>query len=219
MLVKDCMTRHPIVIPPTTLATDAQKIMTENHIRHLPVAGTGKRLEGLVTRQSFRLDPEMLGSLNAWDISRYLAGLQVRRVMVKTKDVVTISPDYTAERAARMMMDHKIGCLPVVEDGGVVVGILTEVDLLHAFQEMLALPEDGIRVTIRMPNRKGEFVKLTAVLGQHEIGVMGVGTYPTPREEGFYDCVLKIRNVTEEQVRAALGNIPDQKIVDLRTVV
>jgi acetoin utilization protein AcuB len=219
MLVNDCMTRHPILIAPTTLATEAQRILTENNIRHLPVVGDGKRLEGLVTHQSFRLDPEMVGSLNVWDISRYLADLQVRQVMAKAKDVVTITPERTAERAARLMMDRKVSCLPVVEDGEVVVGILTEVDLLHAFQTMLALPEEGIRVTVRMPNKKGEFAKLTAVLGQHEIGVMGVGTYPTPRREGYYDCVLKIRNVTEEQIRAALGQIPEQEIVDLRTAV
>jgi acetoin utilization protein AcuB len=219
MLVNDCMTRHPILIAPTMLATEAQRILTENNIRHLPVVGAGKRLEGLVTQQSFQLDPEMVGSLNVWDISRYLADLQVRQVMAKAKDVVTIRPERTAERAARLMMDHKVSCLPVVEDGDVVVGVLTEVDLLYAFQTMLALPEEGIRVTVRMPNKKGEFAKLTAVLGQHEIGVMGVGTYPTPRREGYYDCVLKIRNVTEEQVRAALGQIPEQEIVDLRTAV
>lgn len=219
MLVNDCMTRHPILITAATPATAAQKMMTENNIRHLPVVGSGKRLEGLITRQSFRLDPEFVGSLNVWDISRYLADLQVRQVMVKGKDVVTITPDHTAERAAQVMMAHKIGCLPVLEDGRVVAGILTEVDLLHAFQMMLALPEAGIRVTVRMPDRKGEFAKLTAVLGQHEIGVMGVGTYPAPRREGYYDCVLKIPNVSEQQIRAVLAQIPEQAIVDLRTAV
>ncbi len=219
MLVKDFMTRHPILITETTTASEAQKIMSENGIRHLPVAGSGKRLRGLITRHSLKLDQEVIGSLDVWDITRYLSNLKVKDVMIKANNVRTIGVDITVERAARMMIDYKIGCLPVVEDDDVVVGILTQIDLLHVFQEMLALPVEGVRVTLRMPNRKGEFSKLMSVLGQHEIGVMGIGTYPSPRHENYYDCVLKIRRVTEEQVRDILGEIPDQELIDLRTDV
>ena len=219
MLVKDFMTRHPVLITETTAAPEAQKIMVENGVRHLPVTGSGKRLRGLITRHSLKLDQDVVGSLNVWDITRYLSNLKVKDVMLKANKVHTIDVDKTAERAARIMIDYKIGCLPVVEDHDVVVGILTEIDLLHVFQEMLALPSEGIRVTLRMPNKKGEFAKLMAVLGEHEIGVMGIGTYPSPRHENYYDCILKIRNVSEEKVRDILGKIADQEIVDLRDVV
>jgi acetoin utilization protein AcuB len=135
--------------------------------------------------------------------------------MIQAENVRTIAPDVTIERAAQMLMENKIGCLPVIEDE-VVLGILTEVDLLHAFQEMLGLPVEGIRVTMRMPDKPGEFAKLTAVLGQHNIGVMGIGTYPTPKHQGYYDVVLKIRNVTAERAREVLGQVADQEIVDIR---
>lgn len=219
MLVKDFMTRHPILVTETTTAPEAQKIMVENNIRHLPVTGSGKRLRGLITRQSLKLDPEVIGSLNVWEITRYLSNLLVKDVMIKANNVHTIEVDKTAERAARLMIDHKIGCLPVVEDGDVVVGILTEIDLLHVFQEMLALPVEGIRVTLRMPDRKGEFAKLASVLSGHQIGVMGIGTYPTPRQEGFYDVVLKMRHVSSEQVKGVFGQIEDYEIVDIRDSV
>ena len=51
MLVKDYMTRHPIMIEPNRRVVEVQKLMLENNIRHLPVIGDGKRLIGLVTRQ------------------------------------------------------------------------------------------------------------------------------------------------------------------------
>jgi acetoin utilization protein AcuB len=203
------------MIMPTTPAAEAQKVMAENNIRHLPVTGSGKRLLGLVTRQSFALQPNMLGSLDVWEISRFLNNFTAEKVMIQAENVRTIAPDVTIERAAQMLMENKIGCLPVIEDE-VVVGILTEVDLLHAFQEMLGLPVEGIRVTMRMPDKPGEFAKLTAVLGQHNIGVMGIGTYPTPKHQGYYDVVLKIRNVTAERAREVLGQVADQEIVDIR---
>lgn len=219
MLVKDCMTRHPVMAPPTMLAAEAQHLMHENQIRHLPVVGDGKRLLGLVEEINFALDPGTLGSLDVWEITRHLSRLSVSDVMTLADKIETIAPDRTIERAARHMIEHKISCLPVVEDGGVVVGILTEVDLLNAFQLMLGLPSEGVRVTMRMPDRPGEFAKLSGVLGQQKWGVMGIGTFPTPRREGFYDAVVKIRGVSAEQARTVLSQVADQEIVDIREVV
>lgn len=219
MLVNDCMTRHPILVPPTMQATEAQHLMQENRIRHLPVVGDGKRLIGLVTQMSFALDPGSLGSLDMWEISRKLSRLTVGDVMTPAPSVITITPDRTIERAAHLMIEHKISCLPVVEQGDVVAGILTEIDLLNAFQMMLGLPCEGVRATIRMPDRPGEFAKLSRLLGEHKWGVMGIGTFPSPRREGYYDAVIKIRGVTSEEARIALGHLDDQEVVDIRDVV
>jgi len=219
MLVKECMTKHPIIISQTTKIVEAQKIMAENHVRHLPVTSDGKKLKGLITRTRLSLKPDMLGSLDMWEISRQLSNLMVKDVMVKKEDVYTIGADRTIERAAKIMADNKVGCLPVIDSDGVVEGIISEVDVLHSYQELLGLPADGLRVTVRMPNKKGEFTKLMKALGDNGWGVMGIGTYPTHRKEGWYDVVLKIPKVTAEQVRAAFSQIEAQEVVDIRDVV
>ncbi|GEM_PF-357218 len=219
MLIRDCMTRHPILVPLSMRASGAQALMAENGIRHLPVVGDGKRLAGLITRERLAVKADALGSLNVWEISRVLSDQRVSDLMVKTADLITITPDRTVERAAAMMTEHKIGCLPVVENGDLVVGIVTEADLLRSYQEMLGLPNEGVRVTVRMPNRHGEFVKLMAVLVEHNWGVMGIGTFPTRRDPAFYDAVIKIPNVTIDEVRSALSQVPDQEIMDIRAAV
>jgi acetoin utilization protein AcuB len=212
------------MIAPETPATEAQKIMAENKVRHIPVVGDGKRLLGLITRQRLALKPDTLASLDVWEISRYLADLSVKQLMVKADNVQTIEPDRTIERAARMMADHKVGGLPVIEEGDVVVGVLSEVDLLRSFQEMLGLPAEGVRVTIRMsdvrqPDQPSEFSKLMAAVAEKGWGVMGVGTFPSPRNPGHYDAVLKIPNASLAEVKDALSKIPGQEIVDIREVV
>jgi acetoin utilization protein AcuB len=160
----------------------------------------------------------MLGSLSVWEITRYLANLTVKQVMVKAGEVLVTDPNKTIERAAKTMSEHKIGCLPVVEEG-VVVGIITEIDLMNAFQNMLGLPASGIRVTVRMPNQTGEFAKLTAALSANTLGVMGIGSFPSPRNPGFYDVVLKIPGVDADAVKAAFSEIEGQEIVDIRASV
>ena len=218
MLVKDCMTYHPILISATIPAAEAQKIMMENKIRHLPVVGDGKRLEGLITRQRLALKADEIGSLNIWEITRTLSNLRVKDMMIKARDVHTITADKTVERAALMMTENKIGCLPVVEDKNVVVGILAEADLLNAFQEMLGLPADGVRVTVRIPEDE-KFINLAAVIVERKWGIMGIGSFPSHRHPGFWDIVLKIPRVTVAEVQEALGNLPRQTIVDIREIV
>lgn len=218
MLVKDCMTRHPVMVAPTMSAAEAQRLMVDNKLHHLPVVGDGKRLVGLITRQRLALKPDILGSLNIWEITRQVADLKVKDVMLKRKDIYTIDPEKTVERAAQILEEHQIGCLPVIEDS-VVVGLITETDLLQSYQAMLGLPAEGIRVTIRMPNQQGEFAKLMQVLSDQGWGVMGIGTYPAPRREGFYDAILKIPSLSAAEVKAAFSQIESQQIVDIRDSV
>jgi acetoin utilization protein AcuB len=218
MLVKDCMMRHPAMISPDALATEAQQVMAENRIRHLPVVGDGKRLEGLLTHQRLTLEPDRLGSLNMWEIGRYLYGLKVRKIMIPAKQVYTIEPDHTIEFAARKLEKHEIGCLPVIDKDNVVVGLITETDLLHSYQEMLGLPVPGVRVTVRMPDQLGEFHKLMNIMGEHKLCVMAVGTYPSPRKDGYYDAVFKISETTLSEVKAILNKVPGQEIIDIRDV-
>jgi len=212
------MMRHPAMISPDAMATEAQHAMAENRIRHLPVVGDGKRLEGLLTRQRLALEPDKLGSLDVWEIGRYLYGLKVKKIMIPAKQVYTIEPDRTIELAARYLEEHEIGCLPVVDKDNVVVGLITETDLLHSYQEMLGLPVPGVRVTMRMPDQLGEFNKLMGIMGEHKLCVMGVGTYPSPRTDGYYDAVFKISEATLTEVEAILSQVPGQEIIDIRDV-
>ncbi len=215
MLVKDYMTRHPIMIEPHKRVFDAQRIMTENQIRHLPVVGDGKRLLGLLTRQRFQIAPEKLTSLEVWEITRFLTDLTVERVMVKGGDLRTIDPEATLEDAADIMIRHKIGALPVVEDD-MVVGILTETDLLIELQNLLGANDQGWRVTVRVPDRRGEASKLMAKMLENGWGIMAMGGVRSPKQSDSWDIVLKVRGCTKDQLRSAIEAIGQQQIIDIR---
>jgi acetoin utilization protein AcuB len=215
MLVKDYMTRHPVLISPETAAAEAQKIMLENKIRHLPVVGDGKRLLGLLTRARLRVPPEDLGSLNVWEISRLLSNLGVKDIMLKKKDLITIDQDATIERAAQQMLEQKVGCLPVIEDD-IVIGILTEVDLLRKLFDLLGGRESGVRVTLRVPDKIGEFAKVTGAITEHGWGIFASGGLPSPKRPGYWDLVVKVRNVSKEELIETLEGIEGQEIIDVR---
>jgi acetoin utilization protein AcuB len=215
MLVNDYMTKHPIMISPTTSAAEAQKIMTENKIRHLPVVGDGKRVMGLISRQRLRIPPTDLGSLNVWEISRYLNELQAKDVMVKKDDLVTTSQDATLEDAAQLMIEYRVGCLLVLDDN-VVVGIITEVDMMTQLAELLGGNEPGVRVTMRMPNKKGQLAALMGAISAEGWGIYASGGGKTPKDPEHWDCVIKVRNVPKDKLIAVLEKVEGQEIIDVR---
>jgi acetoin utilization protein AcuB len=196
-------------------AAEAQKIIAENKLRHLPVVGDGKRPLGLITRDRLRIPPAELGSLNVWEITRYLSNLTVKDVMVKERDLVTIGPEATVEEAAQAMAKDKIGCLPVVEDN-VVVGIITETDMLVNLADLLGGYVSGVRVTVRLPGKVGGYAKIIGAISAQGWGMYATGSVPAPKREGYWDIVLKVRDVSAKDVILVLEQVEACEIVDLR---
>lgn len=130
MRVKNWMSTSPTTVSSKTPVSEARELMQRRVIRHLLVL-EGDRLIGIITDRDIRLNlPSPATSLSVWEINYLLSKLTVGETM--TKSVITVEPEQPIEEAARLMLDHRIGALPVVADGRL-VGILTETDLLRAF--------------------------------------------------------------------------------------
>jgi CBS domain-containing protein len=129
MRVRDIMTTKPITVDPETPMLEARQWMLHKRIRHLVVVEDG-RVVGIVTDRDIRLNlPSPATSLSVWELNYLLARLTVGGVM--SAAVLVVDPDRPVAEAARIMIDHKIGALPVVEDGRL-VGIVTESDFVRA---------------------------------------------------------------------------------------
>lgn len=217
MFVKDYMTRHPVMVEPAMSVVEAEGIMAEAHVRHLPVVETGKRLVGLVTRARMRIPPTRLASLNVWEITRFLSNLTVKDVMVKGEDVITVGPRVALEDAAQIMVKNKIGCLPVLEEG-IVVGIITEIDMMVQLVNLLGGSVPGVRVTVRMPNRKGELARITGAIAARGWGIYASGGVVAPKRPDYWDCVFKVRDVPQDELVAVIENIEGHQVIDVREV-
>jgi acetoin utilization protein AcuB len=134
MLVSDIMSRKVITVDPDTPMLEARKRMAEARIRHLVVM-ENVRVVGIITDRDIRLNlPSPATSLSVWEISFLLAKLTVREVM--SQSVIVIGSDRPAAEAARIMVDYKIGALPVIDDAGL-AGIVTESDFVRAVGAVL----------------------------------------------------------------------------------
>jgi acetoin utilization protein AcuB len=131
MKIRELMTGSLVTVRPDTPVLEARHTMVQRRIRHLLVTDDRSELLGIVTDRDIRLNlPSQATSLSVWEVNHLLSQLTVGRVM--TASVMTIGPDREARDAAQLMLDHKIGALPVV-DAGRLIGIVTETDMLRAF--------------------------------------------------------------------------------------
>jgi len=216
MLVKDYMSRHPFMLEEDSSIVDAQSYMSEVDVRHLPVVGDGKRLLGLITRETLMIEPGSLDSLNVWEITRYLSGLKVKKIMVKSQDVITTDENTTIEDAAVLMIENKIGCLPVLK-GRVIVGIITQEDLLIQLCRLLITRRPGLRIAVSMPDKTGETRKLLAGIENQGWEIQSIGSMPDPRDETRYSTVVKIiADVSMDEVEHFINQIEDQEVRDIR---
>jgi acetoin utilization protein AcuB len=131
MRVDQLMSDRVVTIVDNASCRDAVGLMARNKIRHLPVTDASGTLCGVVTDRDLRhhlFGPEVLRSIGSVSVDRLLSKVPVRDVM--SAPAICIGPDVDLEDAARRMLEGKLGSLPVV-DGGRVVGILTETDVLR----------------------------------------------------------------------------------------
>jgi CBS domain-containing protein len=137
------MSTPPVLVQPTTTLAEAEQIMQHRHVRRLPVV-EHEQLIGIITWGDLRAaQPSSATTLSIYEWRALLERATVAACM--TRDPVTILPDATVLAAAQLMLDHKIGGLPVVVDQRV-VGVITESDL---FRLLLADASGAERVEQR----------------------------------------------------------------------
>ena len=134
----DAISTKPVItLKSTQTVLDASKLMRENGIRHLPVMDGQGTLVGVITdRDIKRVSASEATSLDIHELLYLLDKLPVTKVM--SQNPVTVTPSTPVSEAAKLMVERKIGCLPVLGNGKL-AGIVTQIDLLRL------LAEGGVR--------------------------------------------------------------------------
>lgn len=132
--VRDLMTPKVFTLKPNDTLEALYELMDEKHVRHVPIVDREGDIVGLVTHRD--LSRSVLGPQEGLPLNVQEEILRRRKVReIMATEVDTIEPDEPLDEAAEMLLENKIGCLPVVE-GEHLVGILTEADFVRYFLEL-----------------------------------------------------------------------------------
>lgn len=180
MLVQAIMTRDVVTVRETDSLEHAAAVLGRHRFRHLPVV-RGDQLVGLLSDRD-----------RAAATCRPPAKRPARVGAVMRAAPIVVSPSTPVEQAARLMVEHKIGALPVVADR--LVGIVTASDLLLAFCRVLGVSEPSTHLEVRLDDAPDALARLAGVLRDHRVAVARIVTEPSPDGQARH-MVLRLRTI------------------------
>lgn len=178
MKIQSLMVSDPITITEETSIQEALALMKENSIRHLPVVDRKKKLTGWITLSDLKqgLIPSMLGDVSLGDIVN--------------RDPFTVSPDEDIEAAAKLVYQHKISGMPVINSGEL-VGVITETDLFRAFIDMMGILTASSRIDVVVDESPASLRKVLRVIQENGGDIISIGHTPLPEERRV--CYFRLR--------------------------
>ena len=213
MFVQDAMTVNPVTVTVDATLPDIARLMHDKKIRRVPVMDKNGKLAGIISDRDVRENmPSPATTLSKWEINTLLDKLRASEIM--TSPVLVTAPDCPLEEAARVLLEKKIGALPVVKDGDL-VGIVTETDFFRAFVDMLSGGDvPGLRLVLRVERHKGILATLANIINENGGGIIAIATENDP-DSKHKKVLVKEEGADAAAVRKALAEV-DIEVLDVR---
>lgn len=200
MIVAKRMRKAVITLQPNDTLAHAQSLMQTHRIRHLPVL-EGGMVVGIVSSRDIRVAvPAPAAVEEAGAYAKKLRALPVSEIM--NREVVAVAPFTPVEHCAKLMTQHKIGCLPVIAAGRL-EGIVTTTDVMEMMTEMMGVSEVGSRVEVEVPARPGALGDVVRVIEERGIRIVSIVTVPALGGERTL-LIMRLQTINPHPVIQAL---------------
>jgi acetoin utilization protein AcuB len=194
MLVQDVMHADVVTVAPRSTLAEAFELARRRGIRHLPVVDGGV-LVGIVSDRDLNraLPPGTAAP------APELAALAVERLL--TRPVITTGPTVSVEEAARVMVSEKISALPVT-DGGRLVGIVTETDVVALLVRALGVSEPSSRLDVAYTPAPAALAAIVRAVEAAGVAITSIVTLAAA--DGSREAILRVATIDPRRAAAAL---------------
>jgi acetoin utilization protein AcuB len=209
------MTADVITVDEDTSMMKAGQIMKENNIKRLPVMRKG-RLVGIITDRDIKeASPSKATTLDVHELYYLLSELKVKDIM--SKEILTISGEETVEKAAVRMLEHNISGLPVVNEKGSLIGIITQKDVFKVLIALTGIYRGGTQFAFSIEDRPGSIKEVADIIRKHGGRMVSILSSYDSCEENCRNVFIRIQNLTEEKLKALTEEL-DRNFILLYTV-
>lgn len=187
MIVEEIMKTDVSTLFPTDTIADAIHLMDVKRIRHIPVINEERHLLGLITVSKIRAATPSIFHANEHpeDMKKTIDTLM-------EKDVITGHPLDFVEEIAGVFYEHKISCVPIVNNHKL-VGIVTETDLLRTMVELTGSHQPGSQIEIKVPNITGVLSDIAAIIRNRHANILSVLVYPDKEDDHHKVIVIRVQ--------------------------
>ncbi|RLA99357.1 MAG: hypothetical protein DRG83_13145 [Deltaproteobacteria bacterium] len=165
MLVRYWMSRDVITIDENESLQKAAKVLQENQIKILPVMRNGTLVGVITDRDVKRASASDATTLDAHELHYLLSKLKIKEIM--TKNPITVPDDYTVEEVAGILLEHKISGVPVVNEEGKLVGVITKTDLFKLILALTGARNGGVQFAFQIEDRPGSIKEVTDIFRKY----------------------------------------------------
>lgn len=206
MLIREWMTRNVITVTSDTSMMKASKILKENRIRRLPVVDADGRLVGIISDRDIKeASPSKATTLDMHELYYLVSEIKVKDIM--TRDPVTVRANDTVETVALQMIEKRIGGLPVIDDNGKLIGIISDSDVFKVLITITGVRHGGVQFAFELENTPGTLKPIVDTLREHSARIISILTSmddsrgPTRR---VYIRILPMERAEENRIIEAV---------------
>ena len=193
MLVRNWMSKDVVTIGPEESMLKAVNLIKEKDIRMLPVLKDGN-LVGVVTdRDVKRASASDASTLEIHELMYLISKVKVRDIM--SKKVVTVPDDFTVEETAEVMLKNRISGVPVVDEGGKVVGVITQTDLFKVLITITGVEKQGIQFAFLLKDESGSIKEVADIMRKYGGRLASIRTSYEDAPDGFRKSYIRMYGV------------------------
>jgi len=189
MIIEEIMKTDVAVLLSTNTIADAIRLMDTRKIRHIPIVDQNNHLQGLITVAKIR---EATPSI--FHANEHPEDLKQPLETIMEKNVITGHPLDFVEETAGLFYEHKISCMPIINDQKL-IGIVTETDLLRTMVELTGAHQPGSQIEIKVPNLTGVLSDITAVIKKRNANILSVLVYPDKKDDRYKILAFRVQTM------------------------
>jgi acetoin utilization protein AcuB len=212
MLVKGWMTTDVVTVDEEASMMKASIIMKEKKIRCLPVVNKKGELVGIVSDRDLKdAAPSKATTLDVYELNYLLSSIKIKDLM--TTNLAYVRPDETVEFAAILMLENKISSLPVINNKGKLIGIVTQTDIFKVLINIAGVYTGGIQFAFSQEDRPGSIREAADVIRSYGGRIVSILSTRETAEEGRRNVYIRSSLLPEEKLRDLVKELEEKFVV------
>jgi len=205
MLVKNWMSKDVVTVESDDSMQNAIYILKEKNIKMLPVVEKGNIVGIITDRDLKKASPSDATTLDMHELLFLVSKIKVRELM--KKPVHTVPLDFTIEEAAAVLLEKRISGLPVVDEDGQLVGIITRSDIFQLIISLTGLGKKGIQFALRIKDMPGPIKEVRELVHEYKGRTASIMTSGENAPDGFLNIYFRVYNIDRKELPALIEEI------------
>ncbi len=198
MLVRYWMSTDVITIDENESLQKAAKVLEENQIKILPVTRNDELVGVITDRDVKRASASDATTLDAHELHYLLSKLKIKEIM--TRDPITVPDDYTVEEVAGLLLEHKISGVPVVNEDGKLVGVITKTDLFKLILALTGARNGGVQFAFQIEDRPGSIKEVTDIFRKYGGRMASILSSRDRSPEGYRFVYIRMYELDRQKI-------------------